>query len=390
VDAAAGRDEVASVEDSPPDRGRLPRDENMRSAFASVLVRVHIAPRPATSDSVKRHTLSRNAAPEPRGPPAAVILRRLFQAPRVSVLLPVWNGEAFLAEAIESMLRQTFSSFELIVIDDGSNDRTAASAEEFARGDERVCVLRRAHEGLSPALNAGIGEARGEYVARMDADDISVPDRLQKQVAYLDAHPACVALGSSIEVIDETGRHLGLKTFATTHDAISSALLRGVSAMAHPTVVARRDVLRAAGGYDARRYPSEDLDLWLRISEHGELANLPEALLQHRRHKAAVGVREQKQMKIMALTISNEARTKRGLRPRRGTPIVAGTNADAQYHFECARTALIAGSHLTALRHATATIASEPDRLYGYAVMLACAVPKPLLRFLLNLRAGYR
>jgi hypothetical protein len=306
------------------------------------------------------------------------------------VLLPVWNGEPFLAEAIESVLRQTFAAFELIVIDDGSTDRTAAIAEEFASRDDRVRVLRRAHEGLSPALNAGIEEARGEYVARMDADDASIPERLQKQVAYLDAHPACAALGTWIEVVDEKGLHIGLKTFAMTHEKISAALLRGVSAIAHPTVVVRRDVVRAVGGYDARRYPSEDLDLWFRMSESGELANLPEALLQHRRHRAAMGVRELEKMKAMTLIISNEVRTRCGLEVRRGTTILSGRNADAQYHFECARTALIAGPRLTAIRHAAATIGAEPDRLYGYVTLLACAVPKPLLRFLLDWRARSR
>jgi glycosyltransferase involved in cell wall biosynthesis len=306
------------------------------------------------------------------------------------VLLPVWNSEAFLEQAVESILGQTLSSFELIVIDDGSSDRSAAIAEGFPSRDDRVRTLRRRHEGLSATLNAGIAAARGEYIARMDADDISVPDRLQKQVAYLDAHPACIAVGTWIEVVDEAARPLGLKTYVTTHAEISAALLRGISPIAHPTVVVRGDALRAAGGYDARCYPSEDLDLWFRLGESGALANLDEALLQHRRHKAAIGVRERETMKAMALAICNEARIRRGLRPRRGTPILGGTNADAQYHFECARTALIAGSHLTAIRHAAATIAAEPDRLYGYAALFACIVPSPLLRLLLDLRARWR
>jgi hypothetical protein len=242
---------------------------------------------------------------------------------------------------------------------------------------------------LSAALNAGVAAARGEYLARMDADDISVPDRLDKQVAFLDAHPSCVAAGAWIEVVDEAERHIGLKTFVTTHDAISAALLRGISPMAHPTVVVRRDALRAAGGYDGHRYPSEDLDLWFRLRDSGELANLGEALLRHRRHKAALGVREREKMKAMALAICNEARAKCGLQSRRGSPILGGTNADAQYHFECARTALIAGPRFTAVRHAAATIAFEPDRLYGYATLFACAVPRALLRFVLELRARF-
>jgi len=347
----------------------------------------------ATSSTLCKNRGTTVAGPS-RGPAAARhdsgFSVRALQAPRVSVLLPVWNGEAFLEQAMESILRQTLSSFELIVIDDGSTDRTAAIAEEFASRDTRVRVLRRLHEGFSATLNAGIEAARGEYVARMDADDISLPDRLRKQVAYLDIHPACVAVGAWIEVVDEAGRHIGLKTFAKTHNEISAALLCGSSPMAHPTVVFRRDVVRAAGGYDARRYPSEDLDLWFRLGERGELANLGEALLQHRRHKAAMGVREYEKMKAMTLTICNQARAQHGLRPRHGTPILAGTNADAQYHFECARTALIAGPRLTAVRYAAATIAAEPDRLYSYAALFACAVPRPLLRFLLNLRARYR
>src|SRR5207253_10923799 len=129
-----------------------------------------------------------------------------------------------------------------------------------ASGDDRIRVIGRPHGGLARTRNAGIAAARGEYVARMDADDISVPDRLEKQVTYLDAHPACVAVGTWIEVVDEAARHIGLKTFVTTHDEISAALLRCVSPMAHPTIVVRSDALRAAG-YDARRYPSEDLDL---------------------------------------------------------------------------------------------------------------------------------
>jgi hypothetical protein len=224
----------------------------------------------------------------------------------------------------------------------------------------------------------------------MDSDDISVPDRLQKQVAYLDAHPSCVATGAWIEVIDENGRHIGLKTFVQTHAQIIAALLSGISPIAHPTVVARRDILQTLGGYDARCYPSEDLDLWFRLADRGELANLGEALLQHRRHKAAVGVREREKMKAMALAICNEARVKRGLPARRGTSIFAGTDADAQYHFECARTALIAGRRRTAIRHAAATIAAEPGRLYGYATLAACLVPKFLLRFLLELRGRWR
>jgi len=306
------------------------------------------------------------------------------------VLLPVRNGGTFLKPALESILIQTLSSFELIVVDDGSTDASAVIAESLARVDDRVRVLHRAADGLSAALNAGLQEARGEYVARMDSDDISLPDRLQKQVAYLDAHPACIAVGAWIDVVDTEGRYLGRKTFAETHEKICDALMRCISPIAHPTLVARREVLLAAGGYDGRCYPSEDLDLWFRLADRGELANLGERLLLYRRHKAAVGVRERHRMKAMALKICNEARVRRGLTAWRGTSVLGGTNPDGQYHFECARTALIAGARRTAIRHASATIAAEPDRPYGYAALAACAVPKPVLRLLLEIWARLR
>jgi glycosyltransferase involved in cell wall biosynthesis len=320
-------------------------------------------------------------------PREAAILSALPEAPRVSVVLPVWNGDAFLAQAMESMCRQTLPSFELIVVDDGSTDRSAVIADDLARVDDRVRVLRRSHEGLSAALNAGIEAARSDLVARMDADDVSAPERLRKQVAFLDAHPACVAVGGWIDVVDAAGRRIGRKTFATSHDEICAALLDGRSPLAHPTVVARRDALRDSGGYDARRYPSEDLDLWFRLGERGELANLGEVLLQHRRHKAAMGVYERDKMKAMSLSICNEVRARHGLPAWRPAPILEGSNVDARYHFECARTALLAGPRLAAVRHATATIAAEPRRLYGYLALWACAVPQPLLRCLCHLRA---
>jgi hypothetical protein len=318
------------------------------------------------------------------------ILTALPAAPRISVVLPVYNGEAFLGEAIESILGQTFTAFELLVIDDGSNDATAAIADSFADRDGRVRVMRRAHKGLSATLNAGIAEARGEFVARMDADDISVPERFAKQAAYLDTHAGCVVVGAWMEVTDDSGQYLGLKTFVESDAEISAALLRAAWPIAHPTVMARRDAIRAAGGYDAAFYPSEDLALWLRLADIGALANIAEPLLRHRRHRGALGVRERDTMTAMALAICNQARSRRGLPPLRGTSMIVGTSSDARYYFECTRTALIVGPRAAAIRYAAALLRAEPRRLYCYAALIACLVPKQLLCFLLELRRRWR
>jgi NAD(P)-dependent dehydrogenase (short-subunit alcohol dehydrogenase family) len=306
-------------------------------------------------------------------------------APRVSVVLPVWNGERFLVRAIESVLSQTFTSLELLVIDDGSTDETAAIARGFAARDARVVVVTREHGGVAQALNAGIAAARGQYIARMDADDVSFPSRLQRQIEFLDARPDCVAVGTAVEIIDEIGEHVGTKTFAETHDEIESELIGGTSAIAHPTVLARRDALVAVGGYELDRYPSEDYDLWIRLVEKGQLANLREPLLAYRRHRGAIGVRHHDWQMSMGAMINSRARASRGLRPLAVRPPSTRTNHVARYHLDCARIALFGGPRAAAIRHARASILFEPLWLEAYAALVACAVPKPALRLIARL-----
>jgi len=311
--------------------------------------------------------------------------------PTVSVVLPVWNGERFLAEAVDSVLSQTLEDIELLLVDDGSTDATVGIAEGFASRDGRVRVVRMTRSGIAYALNAGIARARGRYVARMDADDICRPTRLQRQVAWLDAHPGCVALGSAVEVIDETGEHLGWRTFPESHADISYALIhRWSAALAHPTVVTRRDVLLQVGGYRPDRVPSEDLDLWIRLSEVGTLANINEQLLRYRRHRGAVSVRKRGEQFTTSLRIVNDARRLKGLAPLARRILSPGRCALAMYHFECARTALMMGPRAAAIRHARASIASDPTWPEPWIALAACAFPKWTLRSLLGLSERFR
>ncbi len=211
----------------------------------------------------------------------------LVSVPLVSVVLPVRDGAAFVAEAIGSILTQTLDAFELLVVDDGSRDATPAIIGGLAARDRRIRVLTQPSLGLVPALNRGLAEARGPYVARMDADDLAMPERLARQVAALDAHPTVAALGSFCRVIGRDGTVLGHRHRRppTEPAAIRCALRRG-NCMIHPTMMLRRSAVLDAGGYRAAFRLAEDFDLWLRLAERHDLMNLPEPLLTYRQHTA--------------------------------------------------------------------------------------------------------
>jgi len=154
--------------------------------------------------------------------------------PTVSVVLPVFNAEDFLCTALDSILEQDQADFELIAINDGSTDRSRALLEERQRHDPRVRLVSRANRGLVASLNEGIALARGRYIARMDADDIALPQRLRLQAAYLDQHPSCVCVGSDVELMDDAGRKLVVLQQLQQDVDIQAQALRGHTTICHP------------------------------------------------------------------------------------------------------------------------------------------------------------
>jgi Glycosyl transferase family 2 len=204
--------------------------------------------------------------------------------PRISVILPVYNGELFLREAVDSILEQSFADFELIAIDDGSLDSSGAILDRIAKADDRVTALHQANAGVVATLNRGLALARGEFIARMDADDVAHPQRFTRQVAFLDAHPDVAALGCAVTLIDDGGKRIRDIDYPGAPEAVSTFLETG-SALAHPSVMMRRDAVRSVGGYRAAYRHAEDYDLWLRMAERYRLANLAERLLLYRSHE---------------------------------------------------------------------------------------------------------
>jgi glycosyltransferase involved in cell wall biosynthesis len=211
--------------------------------------------------------------------------------PLVTVLIPVFNGERFLAEAIDSVRSQTYANLEILVVDDGSSDATPDILRALASGDCRIVVLRKANGGIAAALNAGIAAARGDYLARMDADDVMLPGRIERQVAFLEANSDLGFCASSIEKIDMAGQTLGeYISPITSHAALRHLLARQTYfSFTHPTVMFRKAHLDTLGGYSTAFEPCEDLDLFLRFQAAGHpgLA-LADKLLKYRLHAKSV------------------------------------------------------------------------------------------------------
>ncbi len=197
--------------------------------------------------------------------------------PQITVLMSVYNGEAFVAQSVTSILEQSFRAFEFIVIDDASTDATAEILAAIK--DPRLKVSRNeTNLGLTASLNRGLALARGEFVARQDADDLSHLDRLAHQANFLQANPTVAAVGSQAHLIDEQGRSQGRKDFPLEHRGIWWAHLFD-NALAHSSVMFRRPAVSEAGGYDEQYRASQDYELWSRLGEKHRLANLADRLV---------------------------------------------------------------------------------------------------------------
>ena len=219
--------------------------------------------------------------------------------PKVSVLLPVHNAEVYLPEAVESILGQSLTDFELICIDDGSSDRSHELLQRYAARDRRVRVFRTKHAGLIAALNEGLKIARAPLVARMDADDVSTPERLEQQHRRFQLDPELWVLGTAEERIDACGCPRGRPPVVTGSDAVARAL-RERCVIRHPSVMMRREPILGLGGYRPAYKHAEDYDLWLRVSEHAKLDNLEFVGLRYRMHPESVSERHTARQRISA------------------------------------------------------------------------------------------
>jgi glycosyltransferase involved in cell wall biosynthesis len=236
-----------------------------------------------------------------------------MSAHRVSVIVPVYNAEQHLREAIDSVLAQTVRDFELIAVDDGSKDRSLSILRSYEQADRRVRVISRANTGIVGALNDGIAASSAPILARMDADDICLPRRFELQLAYLDANPYCVLLGAMATVIDPHGLPLYESERLLKHEELDRELMKGRGGVIrHPVAMIRRAALQRVGGYRPAFQWAEDLDLFLRLAEIGQIANLPDMLLLYRQHPQSVNRTRFAQQAELITHAVREAATRRG------------------------------------------------------------------------------
>lgn len=200
----------------------------------------------------------------------------------VSIIMSVYNGEAYMRQAVESLLAQTYREFELLIVDDASTDGTRWILEELAAQDGKIRIITNpTNLGLTRSLNLALRQTHSDLIARMDADDVALPTRLEKQVAFLDTHPDVSLVGTWYQLIDDDGHVIAEKHPPTDDAAILHALPR-YNPFLHSSVMVRRTLLDEVNGYDETYRRAQDYDLWLRLSPRTRLANLPEILMQKR------------------------------------------------------------------------------------------------------------
>ncbi|HVW35844.1 MAG TPA: glycosyltransferase [Pirellulales bacterium] len=311
--------------------------------------------------------------------------------PVVSVLMPVYNAERYVGEAVGSILAQTISDFEFIVVDDGSTDRSGELLSALAAADRRIRLIRRPNTGYLQALNEGLGYCSGEFVARMDADDVSLPERFERQIGYLREHPECLVVGSGMLRIDADGDPICEEPMPTAHEEIEARLLQGLGALPHPSAMIRREAIVAAGGYREAYYGAEDHDLWLRLAESGRLANLPEPLVKCRIHpENFTFVNEDRTRLVLAASVADAYRRRGQACPQPQvelSPALTGIDRSRAW----TRSAIYAGHYGTARKQALAIWKQSPGRWDSWVLLVHALLGSragPLRRFYRRLRGA--
>jgi len=287
--------------------------------------------------------------------------------------MPVYNSERYVAEAVESILNQTFRDLEFLIIDDGSTDRSLEILKKYEEQDSRIRLISRPNTGYVVALNEMLSLARGNLIARMDADDISYASRFARQFEYLASNRDCVVVGSRVQLIDADGDPLGTWCEEQTHTEIDQAHLGTGWPMVHPAVMMRRDAVDAVGRYRVEYYSIEDRDLFLRLAEVGRVANLPDTLLKYRKHLRSICHTRAVEQAQLQRRLRSETRLRRNLPATEMTPEQEPAPLDGEERAMWAWWALNSGFVRTARKHALQAVRRRPFSINSWRA-LGCSL----------------
>jgi len=223
------------------------------------------------------------------------------KVPVLSIIMGTYNSEKYISEAVDSILKQTFTDFEFIIVDDGSVDKTASILKNFCQKDSRIKVLwQKENIGLARSLNRALNIAKGKYIARMDADDIALKERLEREIEFLEKNEDYSIVGTGCYFLNSKGEIFGEKIFPIYDKDIKKELLKG-NAFLHSSVMIKREIMAKFGGYDEKFKFSQDYDLWLRMMNHCKMHNLPEKLMVKRFHYRCLTIEKKKEQSKYAL-----------------------------------------------------------------------------------------
>lgn len=300
--------------------------------------------------------------------------------PAISVVMPVYNAENFLVETIESVLNQTFKDFEFIMINDGSTDGSLNILKHYAVKDSRCIVLDSHNRGIVASFNHGINLAKAEIICRMDADDIIMPKKFERQIEYLYTHPECVAVGTDTLLIDPEGLPINTWIYENTHDEIDASNLAGTNGLriCNASVAMRRSSFMSVGGYRPDFEWAEDYDFFLRLAEIGKLASLPEVLYKYRQHVSSVGHAKRKLQLAASLKALEDAHKRRQLTFDSRSAFLKladdySSPSMKDIHLKWGWWALSERNYQTSIKHAIKAIFQKPLSFEGLN-LLACAL----------------
>lgn len=223
--------------------------------------------------------------------------------PKVSVITPAYNAEKYISESVDSILNQTFNDFEIIVIDDCSTDKTWDIIQEYAVRDNRIVAVKNDENlGIAGNRNKGLGLARGKYIAWQDADDISLPTRIQKQFDFLESHPEVGIVGGFLQFFSDDGRSSGIRKYCENDADLRKKIFR-YSPVAQPASMIRKQCLDEAGKYNLKYPPAEDIDMSFRIGMKYKFANLQEIVLKYREHPNSATFTRLKKIELSTMEI---------------------------------------------------------------------------------------